>query len=210
MRGVVMENYVLPAGVGYLLGSLNFGVILSKIGYPDDVRRHGSGNAGATNMTRSFGWGAGALTLACDMGKALGSMAIGKKLAGHIGMAVSGIACVVGHCWPVYYNFKGGKGVAVGAGVALMISPAVFFSVLATFVAGAFSTKKVSVGSVCAAAALPAASFAFKVSKPKKILACCAAAVVLWEHRPNIKRLIQNTEPDFHAGSHCRFGMKAE
>lgn len=204
----VASNYILSTGAGYLLGSINFGVILSKMGYHDDVRYHGSGNAGATNMTRSFGWGAGALTLAGDMGKALGSMFIGKKLAGNTGMVLSGVASVVGHCWPVYYNFKGGKGVAVSAGVALMISPAVFFSALATFAAGALSTKKVSVGSVCAAAALPAASFAFNVSKPKKILASCAAAVVLWAHRPNIKRLIEHTEPDFHAGSHHRFGIK--
>lgn len=76
----VASNYILSTGAGYLLGSINFGVILSKMGYHDDVRYHGSGNAGATNMTRSFGWGAGALTLAGDMGKALGSMFIGKSL----------------------------------------------------------------------------------------------------------------------------------
>lgn len=203
----VASNYILSTGAGYLLGSINFGVILSKMGYHDDVRYHGSGNAGATNMTRSFGWGAGALTLAGDMGKALGSMFIGKKLAGNTGMVLSGVASVVGHCWPVYYNFKGGKGVAVSAGVALMISPAVFFSALATFAAGALSTKKVSVGSVCGRCTARRI-VCFQCQQAEKILASCAAAVVLWAHRPNIKRLIEHTEPDFHAGSHHRFGIK--
>ena len=194
-----MIRYLLSAASGYLLGAVNPGVILSKNAFLDDVRRHGSGNAGATNMARVFGWGAGILTLAFDVGKAVGSMFIGKKLAGDKGLAVSGDACLAGHCWPAYYDFKGGKGVAVGGGVALMISPAVFASSVAAFAAGAVSTKKVSVGSVCAATMLSASSFIFKASKPKKILALCTSAVVLWSHRPNIKRLIENTEPDFKA-----------
>lgn len=195
-----MLKYLLSAGTGYLLGSLNSGVIISKLAFLEDVRHHGSGNAGATNMARVFGLGAGILTLGCDMAKAIVSMEIGKKLAGDTGLAVAGAACIAGHCWPAYYHFKGGKGAAVGAATALMIGPGPFASAAAAFFAGALTTKKVSVGSVSGAVALPIACLLFKVGKPKQILACLASSIVLWEHRPNIKRLIEHTEPDFKAG----------
>jgi glycerol-3-phosphate acyltransferase PlsY len=193
----MFENYFYSAAAGYLLGSINSGVLLSKAVYSDDIRSHGSGNAGATNMARTFGMGAGLMTLGCDMSKALGSMFFGKRLAGNWGMCLSGAACIAGHCWPIYHNFKGGKGAAVGAATALMIGPGPFAATAASFFAGALSSKKVSVGSVCGAVTLPLASLAFNVSKPRLALACFASAVVLWEHRPNIKRLIEHTEPNF-------------
>lgn len=190
----------VSAGTGYLLGSINSGVVLSKLAFLDDVRGHGSGNAGATNMARVFGIGAGILTLGCDMGKAIASMLVGRKLDGDAGLAAAGAACIAGHCWPAYYHFKGGKGAAVGAATALMIGPLPFASAAAAFFAGALATKKISVGSVSGAIALPIACRIFKVSGPKQALGCFAASVVLWEHRPNIKRLIEHTEPDFKAG----------
>lgn len=204
-----MIKEALSAGAGYLLGSLNSGVILSKLGYLDDIRRHGSGNAGATNMARVFGWGAGILTLGCDVGKSVASMAIGKKLGGDTGLAAAGAGCLAGHCWPAYHHFKGGKGVSVGVGIALMTGPAVFYTAAGAFAAGALATKKVSVGSVCAAIMLPLSAVLFKASKPKQLLCAGTAAVVLWEHRPNIRRLLNRTEPDFKAGRHRRFGAKA-
>jgi glycerol-3-phosphate acyltransferase PlsY len=149
-------DYLISAGAGYLLGSFNVGVLLSKYAYHDDVRNHGSGNAGATNMARTFGLKAGALTLGGDMLKGVTSMWLGLKLAGKPGLALAGASCVAGHCWPVYYGFKGGKGVAVGAAVALMIDPRVFLSAMGVFAAAAFGSKKVSVGSLSAAVTLPA------------------------------------------------------
>jgi glycerol-3-phosphate acyltransferase PlsY len=193
-------DYLISAGAGYLLGSFNVGVLLSKYAYHDDVRNHGSGNAGATNMARTFGLKAGALTLGGDMLKGVTSMWLGLKLAGKPGLALAGASCVAGHCWPVYYGFKGGKGVAVGAAVALMIDPRVFLSALGVFAAAAFGSKKVSVGSLSAAVTLPAFAALYKVGTAKTLLAFFAASVVTAEHIPNIKRLIAHTEPNFHLG----------
>jgi glycerol-3-phosphate acyltransferase PlsY len=193
-------DYLISAGAGYLLGSFNVGVLLSKYAYHDDVRNHGSGNAGATNMARTFGLKAGALTLGGDMLKGVTSMWLGLKLAGKPGLALAGASCVAGHCWPVYYGFKGGKGVAVGAAVALMIDPRVFLSALGVFAAAAFGSKKVSVGSLSAAVTLPAFAALYKVGTAKTLLAFFAASVVTAEHIPNIKRLIAHTEPNFQFG----------
>jgi glycerol-3-phosphate acyltransferase PlsY len=193
-------DYLISAGAGYLLGSFNVGVLLSKYAYHDDVRNHGSGNAGATNMARTFGLKAGALTLGGDMLKGVTSMWLGLKLAGKPGLALAGASCVAGHCWPVYYGFKGGKGVAVGAAVALMIDPKVFLSALGVFAATAFGSKKVSVGSLSAAVTLPAFAALYKVGTAKTLLAFFAASVVTAEHIPNIKRLIAHTEPNFQFG----------
>jgi glycerol-3-phosphate acyltransferase PlsY len=194
-------DYVLAGAAGYLLGSVNVGVLLSKHVYKDDVRTHGSGNAGATNMARTFGLKAGAMTLGGDMLKGVASMGLGMKLCGMPGLALAGAACVAGHCWPVYYGFKGGKGVAVGAAVALMIDPRVFLAAFGTFASSAVLSKKVSVGSLCAAASLPVYAAAFKTGWAKTALACFAAGVVTAEHIPNIKRLIAHTEPNFTLGS---------
>jgi glycerol-3-phosphate acyltransferase PlsY len=193
-------DYLISAGAGYLLGSFNVGVLLSKYAYHDDVRNHGSGNAGATNMARTFGLKAGALTLGGDMLKGVTSMWLGLKLAGKPGLALAGASCVAGHCWPVYYGFKGGKGVAVGAAVALMIDPRVFLSAMGVFAAAAFGSKKVSVGSLSAAVTLPAFAAFYKVGTAKTLLAFFAASVVTAEHIPNIKRLIAHTEPNFQSG----------
>ena len=107
---------------GYLLGSLSISILLSKNLLGRDVRRHGSGNAGATNMARVFGMHAGLLTLAGDMLKAAAAMLLGFWLLGDTGMALGGVACLLGHCFPVYFKFKGGKAVSAGAAVGLMVS----------------------------------------------------------------------------------------
>jgi glycerol-3-phosphate acyltransferase PlsY len=127
-------------------------------------------------------------------------MWLGLKLAGKPGLALAGASCVAGHCWPVYYGFKGGKGVAVGAAVALMIDPRVFLSAMGVFAAAAFGSKKVSVGSLSAAVTLPAFAAFYKVGTAKTLLAFFAASVVTAEHIPNIKRLIAHTEPNFQFG----------
>ena len=115
---------------GYLLGSLSISILLSKNLLGRDVRRHGSGNAGATNMARVFGMHAGLLTLAGDMLKAAAAMLLGFWLLGDTGMALGGVACLLGHCFPVLHGFKGGKGVSSGAMVALMIDWRVFLCVV--------------------------------------------------------------------------------
>lgn len=190
-------KYILVASAGYLLGSLSMSIILSRAVLGEDVRRKGSGNAGATNMARVYGLKAGALTLGGDVLKASLSMLIGWLLLGDVGLALGGIASLVGHCFPVYYNFRGGKGVSVGAAVALAIDWRVFLSIVLVFALAAFLSKKVSLGSVCAAVAISITSLIFQVSTPKLILAVFGMLLVVFQHSENIKRLINGTEPDF-------------
>ena len=196
---MVILRYVLVIVVGYLLGSLSASVLLSKLGWGKDVRKHGSGNAGATNMARVFGLGAGFATLAGDMLKAALAMWLGMELLGDAGIAAGGVACIVGHCFPVFHDFHGGKGISVGAMIGLFIDWRVFVGIVAVFLIVAFLTKKVSAGSLAAAVAIVVFALVFRVTTPKLILAICAACVAIFQHRSNIKRLSEGTEADFKA-----------
>ena len=192
-------KYLLVIIVGYLLGSLSVSVLLSRNLLGSDVRSHGSGNAGATNMARVYGMKAGVLTLAGDMLKALLAMWLGNLLLGDNGLAAAGIACILGHCFPVFHDFKGGKGISVGAAIGLAIDWRVFVFIIAVFLITAFLTKKVSFGSLCASIAIIVACLLFHVSTPKLILAIFAMVLAIYQHRANIKRLHDGTEADFKA-----------
>ena len=140
---------------------------------------------------------AGLLTLAGDMLKAAAAMLLGFWLLGDTGMALGGVACLLGHCFPALHGFKGGKGVSSGAMVALMIDWRVFLCVVGVFLAGAFLTKKVSFGSICGALAIFISAAALGVSTPRLMLAAAGMLIVIARHRENIVRLINGTEPDF-------------
>ena len=191
------EKYVASALIGYLAGSVNTGVLASKYLYQDDVRDHGSGNAGATNMARTFGLSAGAVTLIGDMTKTVFSMSAGWVLERGWGMAIAGASCLVGHCYPIFFKFKGGKGVAVGAALSLMIDPRVFLSGCAAFAVGFGTTRRVSAGSIVSAIAVPVAGMTLPLSTPRKLLSLFAGSVILFEHRPNIDRIFSGNEPEF-------------
>ena len=193
-------KYIFIAVVSYLLGALNFGIIISNRLIGSDVRKTGSGNAGATNMARAFGMKAGFLTLFSDMLKACAAMWIGSALAGDIGMMIGGIAVLVGHCYPVFYGFKGGKGISVGAAISIMLDWRVFLVIFAAFLIVAFATKKVSLGSIAASVGITIASIAFGLSMPRIICAAVGMTIAVIRHIPNIKRVINGTEPDFKAG----------
>ena len=192
-------KYLLIVVLGYLFGSLSSSILLSRGALGGDVRTKGSGNAGATNMARVYGWGAGVLTLVCDMLKAAVSLWIGWKLMGDWGLAAGGIACMVGHCFPVFHQFKGGKGISVGAMLGLAIDWRVFVAIIVTFLIVALLTKKVSAGSIAAAVAITVFSVVFHVGTPKILLAAVAMCIAVFQHRGNIRRLIDGTEPDFKA-----------
>ena len=196
---MVIGKYLLIVVLGYLFGSLSSSILLSRGALGGDVRTKGSGNAGATNMARVYGWGAGVLTLVCDMLKAAVSLWIGWKLLGDWGLAVGGIACMVGHCFPVFHQFKGGKGISVGAMLGLAIDWRVFAAIIVTFLIVALLTKKVSAGSIAAAVAITVFSVIFHVGTPKILLAVVAMCIAVFQHRGNIRRLIDGTEPDFKA-----------
>ena len=192
-------KYLIVIVVSYLVGSLCASVFLSKLGFGKDVRSQGSGNAGATNMARVFGLGAGFATLALDMLKAAAAMWLGMRLLGDVGIALGGVCSMLGHCFPVFHGFRGGKGISVGAVIGLFIDWRVFVGIIAVFLIVAFLTKKVSLGSIAAALAIVVFSLVFHVSTPKLVLAIAACCIAVFQHRTNIKRLSEGTEADFKA-----------
>lgn len=120
--------YLACLALGYLIGSLSVSILISKYIFHQDVRTLGSGNAGAANAARTLGAGVGLLTLLGDFLKGVISMLLGSCLGGATGLAIAGAACMIGHCFPIYFGFKGGKAVATAAAVALMIDWRVFLS----------------------------------------------------------------------------------
>ncbi len=191
-------KYIFICLGGYLLGSVSISIILSRM-LGVDVRKKGSGNAGATNMARSYGLVAGFATLAGDFLKAVIVMYVGWRLCGDWGVMAGGIACITGHCFPIFYDFRGGKGISVGAAIGLAIDWRVFVGIVIVFLIAAFLSKKVSLGSVCAAVAVIILSLLFAVPLPRLLLAIYAAALAIFQHRANIRRLSAGEEPDFRA-----------
>ena len=128
--GFWIAGIVLCAVLGYFLGSLNFAVVISRLKFHDDIRRHGSGNAGATNMMRVYGKAAGIATFTGDIMKAVVSVLIARLLCGEVFAYLTGMCCAIGHAFPCYYRFRGGKCVAVTAAMALVLEPFVFLCLL--------------------------------------------------------------------------------
>lgn len=199
----VVMKYLIISVAGYLLGSLNMAIFTSKL-MGGDVRKHGSGNAGATNMARIYGIGCALFTLLGDMLKSVAAMWLGFFLCGDVGLAVGGIACMLGHCFPVFHAFRGGKGVAVGGIVGMMIDWRVGLCTAAAFFIASLLTKKVSLGSCSGAIAVVAASLLFKEGEACIVLAVVSAVIVLVQHRDNLRRVIEGTEPDFKAAKPCQ------
>ena len=185
---------------GYLLGSLSFSIIISCLFLGRDIRKHGSGNAGATNMTRVFGWVAGVATLAFDVMKALAAMLIGRRLLGDAGVCLGGMASMLGHCFPLFHHFKGGKGIATGAAIGFMIDWRVGISIVVAFLIGALISKKVSIGSIAAAVTIIPATWIFAPRPSMIALSVFASVLAITRHHENIKRLRAGAEPDFRAG----------
>ncbi len=185
----------------YILGSVNTAVILSKLIYREDIRTKGSGNAGMTNMMRTYGKGPAALTLLGDMLKAMLGMITGTLLLGINGAYLAGLFCVIGHVIPIFYRFKGGKGVASSAMVLLYIDWRVFLIILSIFILITWATKYLSLASVLCMAISPLLLNRFDNSQYDNILrlllSLAMSAVVVFMHRSNIKRIMNGTENKF-------------
>lgn len=192
-----LTKFLLVAIGGYLLGSVSLSIYMSQRLFGGDVRAKGSGNAGATNMARVYGLSAGVLTLAADMVKAAVSMLVGSLLLGDVGLALGGACCILGHCFPVFHNFKGGKGVSVGGILSIIIDWRVGLMVVGSFAVAAVLSRKVSLGSICGAIACGVGSVIFVDSTPRVALGVFAMLMVLIRHWENIGRLIKGTEPNF-------------
>lgn len=198
---------LLMMAVAYFVGSINFAVLLSKLKYKDDIRLHGSGNGGATNMLRTYGKGAAALTYLGDFLKAVVVTLLGIILGGETFGCIAGLFCMVGHAYPAYFNFKGGKGVACASGIILCLDPVVFLICLIIFVLMVAFTKYVSLGSVMGAGLFPIIySSMYKAlhfpnyegelyPNPIILLTTLAMSVlIIYLHRHNLKRITNGTE----------------
>ncbi|MBO5006304.1 MAG: glycerol-3-phosphate 1-O-acyltransferase PlsY [Clostridia bacterium] len=188
--------------VPYLLGSLNFGVMISNKKYGDDVRTHGSGNAGATNMLRTYGKKAAALTLLGDALKAVVATCIGLfVMPGDEFAYVAALFCMIGHAFPVFFKFKGGKGVVVAAASMLVLNPLVCILCILIFVIIVAFTRYVSLGSIIAAFLFPLMNYRLPVyfpSFPIKTIFCILMGLfIIFLHRKNIVRLFNGTENKF-------------
>lgn len=188
---------IAAALAGYLIGCFSFSILISRFFFGKDVRQKGSGNAGATNMARSFGIVPGLITLLGDAAKAALALLIGRFLGGETGLCIAGAACIAGHCFPVYYGFRGGKGVSAGLTVLLFADWRAGIAGLIVFAAVALLTKKVSPSSLCAAVAGTLACILLKCSLPRILMIAFTAVLVFIRHSENIRRLIRGEEPDF-------------
>jgi len=193
----------LPA-VAYLLGSIPWGVVLTRNFTSVDIRQQGSGNIGTTNVSRIAGSTLGLLTFLGDVFKGTVPVYLALVLAGKnqgtndLLLAIVALAAFIGHLYPLYMKFKyGGKGVATCAGCFAVLSPLACLSALLTFMIVLFSSKRVSAGSLAAAAVLPCVTWYSTDSLHMTISALIMAVFIFIRHKDNIKRLLSGTEPKF-------------
>lgn len=206
-----MIIYVIMAIIAYCIGSINFSVIISKKVAGFDIREKGSGNAGSTNMLRSVGKKAAAITLLCDILKGVVSIVISIIIGNLIDeinkellLQIAGIAVVIGHTFPIFFGFKGGKGVATSLGILLMSNWKIGLICLVFALVLMALTRMVSLGSCSAAVLFPVLTLFINdsytvLTNGKKgstylIYSVILAIIVLYNHRSNIKRLLNGTE----------------
>ena len=189
-------SILIVIAAGYLLGSISTGVVLSKLFAKTDIRSQGSGNAGTTNMLRVLGRKMALFTFIGDMLKGIIAVFIGKWLiGGELGGLLGVVGAVLGHYYPLYFGFKGGKGIATSFGSLLFVFPVQALLAFAVFLILVAVTHYVSVGSIAAAITLPLLIVITHWQEPSLwIITVCIGASVVWRHRANIKRLMNHTE----------------
>ncbi|MDO4945530.1 MAG: glycerol-3-phosphate 1-O-acyltransferase PlsY [Ruminococcus sp.] len=200
----------------YLLGSLNSAIIVCRLLKKKDIRDYGSNNAGLTNVLRVFGKGPAIVTLLCDLAKGVIAVVVCRLVVHNVFDVVlfndvkfigyiAGFFVMLGHIFPVFYGFHGGKGVLIAATTLIAIDPLTCLFSVTVFAILLAATKYVSVGSICAAASYPLFTFIdqqFLNSNadavlPNTLVAACIGALIIYMHKPNIKRLINGTENKF-------------
>ena len=191
-----MFKYVLDLLIGYLLGSLSTGVILSRVFFHKDIRTQGSGNAGTTNMLRVMGKKWALLTFAGDLLKGVVAVFIGRWLVGgQAGEILGAFGAILGHNFPLYFGFKGGKGIATSFGCMLIVFPGQALAAFGVFLVLVALTKYVSVGSLGAAVTMPLFVMLTIPYDPVIWLSAIAiGGLAIWRHVPNIKKLLNHTE----------------
>jgi glycerol-3-phosphate acyltransferase PlsY len=211
-------NYVMAiaisAVISYLLGSCNFSIIVVRLLKGEDIRQKGSGNAGLTNTLRCYGKGCALLTLIGDLGKGVVAVLLSRMVCSMLSAGndthyigyVAGFFAIIGHVFPLYYGFRGGKGVLVGVSTFLVVDPLVFLVLIAIFAVVLVISKYVSLSSIIASGCCPIAAFlvewlirgtSLQTSIMYGLLALPMAAMVIWMHRSNIQRLKDGCENKF-------------
>lgn len=192
---------LMSAVAGYLLGSISSAILISTKKYGKDIRTFGSGNAGATNMLRTFGKGAAGLTFLGDMAKCAASVLVGRLLIGETGAYIAGMFCMLGHIFPCYFKFKGGKGVVCAATTILLVDPIIFAVLIVVFAVVVLISRYVSLGSIICGFIYPAVVFyRFKLglaSATTPFILICSIIMgfmVILMHRENLKRLYRGRE----------------
>ena len=206
MPGISITALLIPFAA-YLLGSIPFGWLLAKLFGGGDVRRAGSGNIGATNVARVVGPLAGILTLGFDTAKGTAAVWLAGRVTNQSAawMMIAAFAVLLGHCFPVWLKFKGGKGVSTALGVFLALSPLAAVSALLLFILFVAYWRFVSLGSVAAAAAMPLLIYFLWAPRhaPPMVVnvgTLAIALLVIYKHDGNLQRLVEGTEPQFSFG----------
>ncbi len=189
-------NYIIVIVLSYLLGDLSFAYILGKFIMKKDVRDYGSGNSGTTNAIRAFGAKIGVLVFVGDVLKGVVAVLIGKAISGEMGGYIAGAFVIIGHNWPVFLNFKGGKGVATTVGVMLTINLFVSLLCFSIGLTIAFATRMVSLGSIIGMSLAPIVIIIFIRPFNLQLFVFClfVVSMSIYRHRENIKRLLAGKE----------------
>jgi acyl phosphate:glycerol-3-phosphate acyltransferase len=186
--------------LAYLIGSVPFALLLARRWRVADLRLVGSGNLGAANVMRTLGVTAGVLVALLDMTKGAASVWLAERFTtSAVVPAAAGVAAIVGHIYPVWLRFRGGKGVATACGVFSLLTPLAVPPALAIFIAVAWLTKYISLGSVLASLALPPLAYATGSPAASVAAASVAATLIIFRHRSNMTRLRARTEPQMGA-----------
>jgi glycerol-3-phosphate acyltransferase PlsY len=189
-----MSLSVLLIVAAYLIGSVPFALLLARRLGTRDLRRIGSGNIGAANVLRTSGVRAGVTVMLLDIAKGAGSVMLVQRFDGGAVMAAAGLAAIVGHVFPVWLRFRGGKGVATACGVFSVLTPVAVGPALAVFLGSVWMTRYISVGSILASVALPPIAYATGSPMPVLAVAMIASMLILVRHRTNLARVLAGTE----------------
>lgn len=201
MIKIILEYFIVII-LAYLMGSINSSIVVSKYVYGVDIRKFGSGNAGATNTLRTLGKLATILVIIGDLIKGILSVIIGGAIAGNIGMLFGGLFCILGHNWPVYFNFKGGKGILTSLGVVITIDWRVGLILTIVAISIIAFTRYVSLGSVIGCILLPFVFYfvpSYRDIPVNELLyfSLIISLLAIFRHRNNIVRLIKGNESKF-------------
>ena len=194
---MTITRFVIIAVCAYLLGSLSFAIIVSKVTMGKDIRNYGSGNAGLTNAYRTMGAGKTLFVLIGDIAKGAAAVSIGMLLAGPVGKLVAGIFVILGHMFPLYFGFRGGKGVLVGAVMLLLFDWRMFLIAFVLFFLAVAVTRWISLGSILGAVSFPITMAIFYRDPVLIAMAFGMAVAVIFMHRSNIMRMLRGQENRF-------------